>query len=332
MLVISSGSTPDPLVSIVIPSLNRVRYIVDTIESVLGQDYPCIECIVADGGSTDGTVDILREYGNRIKWVSEPDNGHADAINKGWRMSKGEILSWLNADDLYVVPDAVRNAVIYLQENQDAQMVYGDYSQISEDGQVISDVIKPRKWDLAFAVKYCHYIVPQAASFMRRSILEKVGWLDAEFGNGKDHELWLRIGMVGTIRYAPLNIAYVRNGRGLSQRLDMGQAKVRVTEKFFRQQCLPAPFNSARFKRRALSNSFLVGSVYIWRGTRQLEPTLQYITRAVAIDPLNCPFILADLFGRIARSIFSLLPRGWRNKIKGVGRRLGLNHSKSLSY
>ena len=321
-----------PLVSVVIPCLNRAHYLVPTIESVLQQDYPYVECIVMDGGSTDGSVEILERYGSRIKWVSEPDRGHADAINKGWWMSSGEILSWLNADDLYVVPDAIGKATAYLQRNPQIDVVYGDYSEISEDGEVIRGVIKPRPWDLASVVKYCHYTVPQASSLMRRSILEKVGWLDTEFGNGKDHELWLRIGMVGTIRYASIHMAYVRNGRGLSQRLDMGEAKVRVTEKFFRQPDLPAPFNSARFQRMALSNSFLVGSIYMWRGTRQLKPTLQYLMRAFILDPLNCPFLLAELLKGFARSIFSLLPRLWREKIKGIGLHFGLNSSGSPSY
>jgi glycosyltransferase involved in cell wall biosynthesis len=321
----------NPLVSVVIPCLNRAHYLLPTIESVLGQDYQPIECIVVDGGSSDGTVEILREYGDKVKWVSEPDKGHADAINKGLWMSKGEILSWLNADDLYVVPDAISKAVAHLQTNPHVDVVYGDYSEVAEDGEVIRGVIKPREWDLVSAVKYCQYIVPQATSFMRRSILEKVNWLDADFGNGKDHELWLRIGMVGKIEYMPFHIAYVRQGRGLSQRLDMGEAKVRVTEKFFRRPDLCAPFNSARFRRRALSNSFLVGSVYIWRGTRQLKPTLRYLIRAITLDPLNCPFVLSELLSRFSRSIFSLLPRQWRKKIKEIARRIGVKPYGSAS-
>jgi len=319
--------TANPLVSVVIPCLNRAHYLVPTIGSVVGQDYPRIECIVVDGGSTDGTVEILRQYGHSIKWVSEPDKGHADAINKGWSMSKGEILSWLNADDLYVLPDAISNALSYLKANKHLDMVYGDYSEISEDGEVIRGVLRPREWDLAYAVKQCHYTIPQATSFMRRSILEKVRWLDAEFGNGKDHELWLRIGMVGTIRYVPVHIAHIRNCHGLSQQLDMGQAKVRVTDKFFRQPNLHAPFNSRRFRQRALSNSFLVGAMYIWRGTRQLQPTLKYLTRALAHDPLNSPHILAKLLSKFSRSVFRLLPRQWRIMIKGFAQRAGLSPS-----
>jgi glycosyltransferase involved in cell wall biosynthesis len=332
MMEIASMNTENPLVSVVIPCLNRAHYLVPTIESVLSQDYHPIECIVVDGGSTDDTVEILRQYGNRIKWVSEPDKGHADAVNKGWHMSRGDILAWLNADDLYVVPQAVSKIVAHLQRNQQVDVVYGDYTEISEDGEVVSDVIKPREWDLASAVKYCHYTIPQATSFMRRSILEKVGWLDAKFGNGKDHELWLRIGMVGTIEYAPFHIARIRNCPGLSQRLDMGQAKVRVTEKFFRQPDLPAPFNSGRFKRRAMSNSYLVGGVYIWVGTRLLRPTLRYLVRAFIADPLNCPYILGQILGRFSKSIFSLLPLQWRRRFKQITQRTGLSPGRSTSY
>ena len=86
-----------PLVSVVIPCLNRAQFLAPTIESVLQQDYPNLECIVVDGGSPDDTIEILRGYDGRIQRLSETDDGHADAINKGWQMSQGEILAWLNA-------------------------------------------------------------------------------------------------------------------------------------------------------------------------------------------------------------------------------------------
>lgn len=311
----------NPLVSVVIPCLNRARYLAPTLESVLGQDYAPVECIVIDGGSTDGTVETLRRYGRRIKWVSEPDKGHADAINKGWRMSGGEILAWLNADDLYAVPDAVGKAVAYLQGNPRVDVVYGDYSEIGENGEVTRGPIKPPEWNLERAVKYCHYTIPQAASFMRRSILEKVGWLDAGFGNGKDHDLWLRIGMAGTIRYAPIRLAFVRDCPGLSQRSDMGEAKVRVTQKFFRRPDLPPPFDSPRFRRRAMSNSFLVGGVYAWRGARRFKPAFRYLLRAFAADPLNGPPILAELLGRFSRLMFARLPSSLRRNIRNIRHR-----------
>jgi len=110
-----SVNSSQPLVSVVVPCLNRARFLVPTIESILEQDYPHLECIVVDGGSTDATVGILQSYGDTISCVSEADDGHADAINKGWWMSQGQILAWLNADDLYVTPHAVGKAVAYLE-------------------------------------------------------------------------------------------------------------------------------------------------------------------------------------------------------------------------
>jgi hypothetical protein len=111
----------------------------------------------------------------------------------------------------------------------------------------------------------------------------------------------------------------------------MAEAKVRVTDKFFGQPNLPAPFSCARFRQRALSNSFLVASIYAWRGTRQLKPTLQYLLRAFTVDPANSPFIVAQLLSRFSRAIFSLLPRQWRRELKRLARRPGLDPRNALS-
>src|SRR3989338_2899361 len=95
----SNAASGGPLVSVVIPCLNGVRFLDNTIDSVLRQDYPHIECIVVDGGSEDGTVEILKTYGDKIRWVSEPDQGTSDAINKGWQRSRGTLLGWLPVGD-----------------------------------------------------------------------------------------------------------------------------------------------------------------------------------------------------------------------------------------
>lgn len=312
-----------PIVSVVVPCLNRAHFLVPTIESVLEQDYPHIECIVIDGGSTDGTLEILKSYGEKIKWVSEPDRGHADAINKGWWMSKGEILAWLNADDLWT-PGAVSKAVAYLQKHPEVDVVYGDYASISEDGKVISEIIKPREWDLIYAVKYCHYTIPQPASFMRRSILEKVGWLDPEFHNAKDHELWLRIGLIGTIKYVPTLLAYARSCVGLSQQLNIAKFKLQLTKKFFNNPNLPPPFNSRKFQRRALSNSYLVGSLYIWNGEKKdFKLFIEYLLKSLITDPLNLPYIIGKLFRTILSTILpyrlkQILKKGRRDVLDAL--------------
>jgi glycosyltransferase involved in cell wall biosynthesis len=286
----------NPLVSVVVPCLNRAHFLVPTVESILQQDYPHIECIVVDGCSTDGTIEILKGYSNRIKWISEPDNGHADAINKGWKMSSGEILAWLNADDCYVVPDAIRKAVDHFKKKPEVDVVYGDYARIGEDGEIVSEIMKPREWDLEYAVKYCYYTIPQPASFMRRSILKRVNWLDPNFYNGKDHELWIRIGLVGKIQYIPVHFAYVRTCLGLSQEGEsISEAKVNLTTKFFMIPDLPMPFGSKSFQRRALSNAYLVGSLYAWEGGRCVKQMIAYLLRSARTDMLNLPYIIWTL-------------------------------------
>jgi len=301
-----------PIVSIVVPCLNRARFLAPTIDSVLMQNYPNLECIVIDGGSTDGTLEILRGYGPKITWISEPDDGHADAINKGWKMSKGEILAWLNADDCYVVPDAVGKAVEYLQFHPEVDVVYGDHDWISEEGKVISDVIQHRPWDLVHAVKYCDHIITQPASFIRRSMLEKVNWLDPEFRNGKDHELWLRVGLTGTMRYAPMLLAHERRTSGLTQQVSVAEALVRLTQKFFETPNLPPPFDSKPLRKRAMSNAYLTGGEYAWRGGH-LKTARQYYFNSIKMDPMNLPYLLTR---GSATVIATFVPEGLKRIIR----------------
>jgi glycosyltransferase involved in cell wall biosynthesis len=276
----------NPLVSIVIPCLNRAHFLVPTIESVLHQDYPNIECIVVDGGSTDGTIDILRGYGDRIRWVSEPDDGHADAINKGWKMSRGEILAWLNADDTYVIPHAISRAVEFFQNDSELDMIYGDCGLIDKEGKIRRYLLRPREWDLEHYVKYCDHIIHQASSYIRRRLLEKVNWLDPAFKYGKDRELWLRIGLHGKIRCVPVHFANANTCTGISQHgVSVSESMVRLTEKFFSNSDLPQSFRSPAFQRRAMSNAYLVGSLYAWGGGRCEKRMITYLVKSFLKDP-----------------------------------------------
>lgn len=124
-----------PLVSIVTPSYNQARYLETTLRSVLDQNYPAIEYLVADGGSTDGSVEVLQRYTDRLAWwVSEPDRGQTDALNKGFARARGEILAWLNSDDTYE-PGAIAAAVAYLTAHPEIGMVYADTHFIDENGR-----------------------------------------------------------------------------------------------------------------------------------------------------------------------------------------------------
>ena len=287
-----------PRVSVVTPCLNRAHFLVPTIESVLQQDYRNVECIVVDGGSTDGTIEILKRYGSKIKWVSEPDEGHADAINKGWHMSSGEILAWLNADDVWVVPDAVSKAVAYLQEHPEVDVVYGDCGAIDAEGSLIG-MSYLHEWDLEYAVEHCDHCIPQPAAFIRRRILEKVGWLDTAFYQKKDHELWLRIGLEGKIQHIPVVLAHARKIKGLSQDGETAAtACVQVTEKFY---SLPnVPPNLRRKRRRAFSNSYLKGMHYAFAGGRHWNIIFDYALRAALVDPINALNAFRRLRGYVA--------------------------------
>jgi glycosyltransferase involved in cell wall biosynthesis len=184
------ADTDLPLVSIVTPSLNQGRFIEETIRSVLDQDYPRIEHIVVDGGSTDETLDVLRRY-PRVAWRSEPDDGQADAVNKGFRMAEGKIFGWLNADDLYL-PGAIRTGVDALRRTGSG-LVHGAWCQIDEDGVSIRERIEPVQFDLDAQLNERNAVCQPGALFTREAF-EAVGGLDPSYRYAMDYELWLKLG------------------------------------------------------------------------------------------------------------------------------------------
>lgn len=190
-----------PLVTVVTPSFNQARFLGAAIESVLSQDYPRIEYIVLDGGSTDGSVDILRRYEDRLAaWASEPDRGQTEAINRGFAMARGEILAWLNSDDLYF-PGAVREAVAFLQAHPEVGMVHGAAYYVDEVGVPVGRF--PSSDTDHRALRRGAPRIAQQASFFRSTVWRMVGPLDPTFYYAMDYDLWIRISAVTTLAYVP---------------------------------------------------------------------------------------------------------------------------------
>jgi glycosyltransferase involved in cell wall biosynthesis len=181
-----------PLISVVTPSLNQGEYIEENIRSVLDQKYPNFEHIIIDGGSTDGTIDILKKY-NHLIWISERDKGQSGAINKGFRKGKGEIIGWLNSDDCYE-PNAFFTIVQELNRAESKYVVFGDCNVIDEKGNRIGylkgNLPSPKDW---FKYWKKDYKIPSASVFFYKDIFLKVGYLDEDIHYVMDDDYFLRI-------------------------------------------------------------------------------------------------------------------------------------------
>ncbi len=184
------------LVSIVTPSYNQAAYLERTLCSVLYQGYPELEYLVVDGASTDGSVDIIRRYADRLAWwTSEKDSGQAEAINKGMQRARGEIVAWLNSDDVFL-PGAIAGAVKAFAAHPQAVMVYGDTRAIDAQGQTLN-VLRYRQLTLDDLL--CYHIIGQPAVFMQRAAYQTAGGLDPSYHFMLDHQLWIKIALQGEI-------------------------------------------------------------------------------------------------------------------------------------
>lgn len=181
-----------PRVSIVIPSFNQGRFIRETIDSVLSQDYRHVEVLIMDGGSDDGTLGVLESYSRvpEVKWWSEPDRGVADAVNKGMAKARGEIIAIQSSDDVYL-PGAIRAAVEAMAEHEEAAIVYGDIEHIDERSRPLGkDVLQP--FDLKYYLGRFSYI-PQPSAFFRAAVIDDIGGWRSDVSYAADADYWLRI-------------------------------------------------------------------------------------------------------------------------------------------
>jgi glycosyltransferase involved in cell wall biosynthesis len=199
----------EPLtLSIVTPSFNTAQYLGDAIQSVLAQNWPRVNYIVMDGGSTDGSVELLRSFGDRIRWVSQKDDGQSDALNIGFARLGGDILGWLNSDDTYA-PGAFRTVMQYFEAHPDVDVVYGNANFIDAAGNLIGPCVHIEPYNHRRLFYYSDFIV-QPATFFRRSAFEAVGGIDASLYFGMDYDLWLRLATRFKFAYLPTLLANYR--------------------------------------------------------------------------------------------------------------------------
>lgn len=197
----TGGDAPSarPLVSVLTPSFQQGRFIGDCIASVGNQTYPELEQIVCDGGSTDGTIDVLQAAPDIVRWLSEPDRGQSHALNKAFALSRGEIIGWLNSDDAYFDREAVARVVEVFAQRPDVDVVYGHAALVNADGLVLHAMWVP-PFDYRM-LRRANFVI-QPSTFIRRSALgDRV--VDEHFDHSMDRELWLRLG--ATHRFARID-------------------------------------------------------------------------------------------------------------------------------
>jgi glycosyltransferase involved in cell wall biosynthesis len=252
---------------VVVPAYNLADYLGETIDSILNQDYPNIEVIVLDDGSTDDTKRVLERYAGRIYFESHPNMGQVNTLNKAWGIAKGEILGWIGADDA-LAPGAIRKTVEAMTADPELVLTYGDFNLIDSDSRFIRRV-RTNEFDYREMVVNV-VCTPGPGAFFRRSALEATGPWDNSLRIMLDYDYWLRLGLKGKCQRIPEVLALYRIHPGQESFSKMDDRKaaepVRVIQRLFETQ--PLPDDVKPYRQKALSNAYLVSAQLNFRGGR----------------------------------------------------------------
>jgi glycosyltransferase involved in cell wall biosynthesis len=255
---------PFPKVTIVTPSFNQAGFLEQTMQSVLSQGYPNLEYIVVDGGSTDGSTEIIAKCTDQLAWwVSEKDRGQAEGINKGLARATGEIVAWLNSDDLYQ-PGAIAGAVAAFEAAPEAGMVFSDVLAIDGAGVPIN-CMRYGDWGLDELMTF--HIIGQPGVFMRRCVLEQAGFLDLEYHYLLDHHLWLRLAQYAPIQHVPAVWAAGRfhaEAKNVAQAPGFGREAIRLAGWMPSQPGLVERYR--RLKRQVWAGAHRMNARYLLDG------------------------------------------------------------------
>jgi glycosyltransferase involved in cell wall biosynthesis len=306
-----------PKISIVTPSYNQGQFIEETIRSVVCQNYPDIEYFIIDGGSEDCTVDIIRKYENLLSyWVSESDNGQTDAINKGLKLATGDIIAYLNSDDVYC-PNIFLKIADFFEQNPGIAMVYGNVVHIDCNGKLLSVVRTGRLDKTKYLLNQFH--LPQPSVFFRSCVLNEIGYFDSRYHLAMDKEYWTRILFHFQIGYLPEIVARVRiydEAKSSSQKHKYIDEQFMILDSIFQNTNLiqNETYNSnfKKFKREAYSSAYFQGGL-AYLETRQFRPAIHNIVQGIRLNHIH--LIEIDLFWSSFIAIFGVGLSGMIGKI-----------------
>jgi glycosyltransferase involved in cell wall biosynthesis len=233
-----------PTVGIVTPSLNQGAFLRETIESVLEQQYPDLEYWVIDGGSTDGTPEILKGYGTRINWISEKDEGQAQALNKGLTKISTDIVAFINSDDVYL-PGTLRSVVRYFRSHPEAMWLTGDYFIVDSAGSRVQSYVVGYKRVLrrhpSFRRLAIANYIAQPSTFWRRRLLDEIGLFDESLRYCFDYDFWMRAILKYPLHVFPTGLSLFRihgASKGGSQYLQQFAEEHQVLRRYTRSRML----------------------------------------------------------------------------------------------
>jgi glycosyltransferase involved in cell wall biosynthesis len=233
-------------ISIITPSFNQAAFLEETIHSIAEQDVDVkVQHIIIDGGSTDGSVELLKSLGDQALWISEFDRGQADAVNKGISMASGEIIGWLNSDDLYL-PGALKTVTEYFRDHPGCQWLYGRCRIIDDSGKERWNWItryknaRLKKFTLDKLLR--ENFISQPAVFFRKELFEKAGGLDLSLKYAMDYDLWLRFGMIDPAGVIHKDLASFRRHR-------LSKSETGFRDQFFEQYAVAGRYNHSVFNR-----------------------------------------------------------------------------------
>jgi len=245
-----------PRVSIITPSFNQAIYLDECIRSVLDQNYPNIEYIIMDGGSTDGSVEIIKQYESKLAfWVSRKDAGQSAAINEGIEHATGEIWAWMNADDAYL-PGAVMKAVDWFYSHPEHDILYGDCIVVGEDGRGMNHLLA-EEFDVVRMITV-GTVIPSGSTFLRKGVFDRMGGLDASLHYGMDTDYWLRLSRVCKFGHLSEDLSIYRV-YPLAKTWDVQRGDIRAREliqiysRFWDQTDLPTNILGYRSKSLAIA-------------------------------------------------------------------------------